>query len=103
MIVRTARDFGALIKDARAKAGMSQSELARRLKTTQGWVSEVENGKPTAEIGRVLKAIFTLGIQLDARAAVQAPSARPSITDALRRAQSSRARVDVAASQDEEA
>ena len=75
MLLKTPADFGAVIRDARRKAGLSQAELAGMLKTTQGWVSEVERGKPKAEIGMVLRAIAALGIRLDAQAALSAPSA----------------------------
>lgn len=67
MIVRTATELGALIRDTRRRAGLSQAALAKRLGTSQGWVSEVENGKPTAEIAMVLRLLAHLDIQLDAR------------------------------------
>lgn len=69
MLIKTPADIGALIKDARLKAGLSQHDLAQMLKTSQGWVSEIERGKPTAELGMVLKAINALGINLDSRPA----------------------------------
>ena len=67
MILRTATELGALIRDTRRRAGLSQAALAKRLGTSQGWVSEVENGKPTAEIAMVLRLLAHLDIQLDAR------------------------------------
>lgn len=95
MIIKTPADIGALIKDARLKAGLSQTALANMLKTTQGWVSEVENGKPTAQINMVLRALNALGIRLDARLTVPhsdrpaMPSStrptRPGIADVLQR------------------
>lgn len=87
MIIKTPADIGALIKDARLKAGLSQGDFASMLNTTQGWVSEIENGKPTAEIGMVLRAINALGLRLDTRPATP-PSARPvrpGITAVLQR------------------
>ncbi len=80
MLIKTPADIGALIKDARLKAGLSQHDLAQMLKTSQGWVSEIERGKPTAELGMVLKAINVLGINLDSRpAGVQPSTARPRV------------------------
>ena len=56
---------------------MSQTDLARQINTSQGWVSETESGKPTAEIGMVLKAMAVLGISLDAQTEHR-PTASPS-------------------------
>jgi y4mF family transcriptional regulator len=69
MFVRTAMDIGALIRDRRRNAGLSQTELAGRIGTTQRWVSEIERGKSTAEIGLVLLALAALGIQLSVSSA----------------------------------
>jgi transcriptional regulator with XRE-family HTH domain len=44
---------------------MSQTALASRLGASQPWLSEVENGKESAEIGMVLRLISLLGLQLD--------------------------------------
>lgn len=88
MLIKTPADIGALIKNARLKAGLSQYDLAQMLKTSQGWVSEIERGKPTAELGMVLKAINTLGINLDSRPAggMRNPSRpRVGIADVLAR------------------
>ena len=65
MLVRTAADMGRLIREARGRAGLSQGVLARRSGTTQSWISEVENGKETAEIGKVLGILAVLGLELD--------------------------------------
>ncbi|MCX8570836.1 MULTISPECIES: helix-turn-helix transcriptional regulator [Hyphomicrobiales] len=74
MKIRTARDIGILIKEARTRQGLSQAALARMINTTQTWISWVENGKPSAEIGNVLLALTTLGVELD----FQIPSAPTS-------------------------
>lgn len=80
MLIKTPTDIGALIKEARLKAGLSQHDLAQILKTSQGWVSEIERGKPRAELGLVLKAINALGINLDSRPTGGQPStARPRV------------------------
>lgn len=65
MRIRTARDIGMLVKEARARRGLSQAALARMINTTQTWVSWVENGKPSAEIGNVLLALTTLGVEMN--------------------------------------
>lgn len=97
-MIKTTKDMGALIKDARMKAGLSQSALAAMIKTTQGWVSEVENGKPTAEIGMVLKVINALGLRLDFRSGDQISTqpTRPGIADVLERTRPGYAKTPVA-------
>lgn len=65
MRIRTARDIGILIKEARNRRGLSQAALAKTINTTQTWVSWVENGKPGAEIGNVLLALTTLGVEMN--------------------------------------
>ena len=74
-----AGDFGAYIRWARERAGMTQADLAKQVKVSRKWLSEVENGKPTAEIGLVLAAVRQLGAVIHAG---QAPE--PSVdVDAL--------------------
>lgn len=65
MRIRTARDIGILIREARKRRGLSQAALAKLINTTQTWVSWIENGKPTAEIGSVLLALTTLGVEMN--------------------------------------
>lgn len=65
MRIQTTRDIGVLIREARKRRGLSQAALAKLMNTTQTWVSWVENGKPTAEIGSVLLALTTLGVEMN--------------------------------------
>ncbi len=65
MQVKTVGDLGRLIREARTRAGLTQTALARRFGATQSWISEVENGKETAELGKVLKMLSFLGLKLD--------------------------------------
>ena len=65
MRVRTATDLGAFIRERRAKLGMDQSDLAKKAGTSRKWIVEVEQGKPRAEIGLVLRTLKALGVSLD--------------------------------------
>lgn len=65
MRVRTATDLGAFIRERRVKLGMDQSELAEKAGTSRKWIVEVEQGKPRAEIGLILRTLKTLGVSLD--------------------------------------
>lgn len=69
-------DIGALVRDRRRAQRLSQAELAKRLGTSQDWVSRLENGKPTLQIGLVLRALHELGVALSAEDAPASP--RPS-------------------------
>jgi HTH-type transcriptional regulator/antitoxin HipB len=64
MKIARPEDIGALIRNYRAEQGLSQAELAARLQTTQKWISHIENGKPTAQLGPVLRALNELGLTL---------------------------------------
>ena len=65
MRIRTAADLGAFIRERRVKLGMDQSDLAAKAGTSRKWIIEVEQGKPRAEIGLVLRTLKTLGVSLD--------------------------------------
>ena len=61
MPLRTAADVGAFIRSAREEAQLTQAALAALLGVSRKWVSEVENGKQSAEVGKVLAALRHLG------------------------------------------
>jgi y4mF family transcriptional regulator len=66
MRIKSSMDFGRAIKMARAKRGWSQSDLAEYLGSSQRWISEVENGKTRAELGKVLRCMRMLDITMEA-------------------------------------
>ena len=65
MRVRTAADLGAFIRERRVKLAMDQSNLAEKAGTSRKWIVEVEQGKPRAEIGLILRTLKALGVSLD--------------------------------------
>lgn len=65
MLVSSPKDIGMLIRAKRSERDWTQGELARHVGTTQRWISEIENGKATAEIGMVLQTLSMLGIRLE--------------------------------------
>uniref|UniRef100_E6PY79 Uncharacterized HTH-type transcriptional regulator y4mF (Modular protein) n=1 Tax=mine drainage metagenome TaxID=410659 RepID=E6PY79_9ZZZZ len=65
MRVRTATDLGAFIRERRVQLGMDQSDLAEKAGTSRKWIVEVEQGKPRAEIGLVLRTLKALGVSFD--------------------------------------
>jgi HTH-type transcriptional regulator/antitoxin HipB len=64
MWAQSAAEVGKIIAAARRHHKLTQAKLARALGATQTWVSEVEQGKETAQIGKVLHALSYLGIRL---------------------------------------
>ena len=62
--IRTAGEIGEFIRSAREGAQMTQAALAGELRVSRKWVSEVEQGKQSAEVGKVLAALLHLGFTL---------------------------------------
>jgi HTH-type transcriptional regulator/antitoxin HipB len=58
----TTRELGAAIRRARQDRGLSQAELAARAGVGRPWLSDMESGKRTAEIGRVLLVVSALDL-----------------------------------------
>lgn len=57
-----AATVGALVREARVGAGLSQTDLARRIGASRFWVAQFENGKPSAGLGLALQAMHALGL-----------------------------------------
>ena len=65
MRIRTATDLGAFIRERRTRLGMDQIALAKKAGTSRKWLVEVEQGKPGAEIGLILRTLKSLEISID--------------------------------------
>ena len=65
MQVHTVRDLGALVRTARRAHGLTQAELADRLRVSRDWVIRLEKGSPRLETQKVLDALAVLGLRLD--------------------------------------
>jgi HTH-type transcriptional regulator/antitoxin HipB len=60
----TVDQFGALIRATRKGLGVTQRDLALTSGTGLRFVVDLERGKETCEIGKVLTILQTLGIKL---------------------------------------
>ena len=61
----TPEDIGKLIRDTRKNLGVTQRDLALTSGTGSRFIIELEHGKPTCQIGKVLTVLHTLGISID--------------------------------------
>jgi HTH-type transcriptional regulator/antitoxin HipB len=60
----TPQDIGTLVRQTRKSLGVTQKDLALTSGTGLRFIVDLERGKQTAEIGKVLTILQTLGIQL---------------------------------------
>jgi y4mF family transcriptional regulator len=65
MRVWTIEDLGSFAKSVRKALGLTQDQLALTSGTNRRFVIELEAGKPTAQTGKVLQVLRTLGISVD--------------------------------------
>jgi len=60
----TTEELGRIVKKERKAMGLTQAELALTSGTGMRFISDLENGKPTCQIGKTLTVIRTLGLRL---------------------------------------
>ena len=65
MRLSNVRDLGRYVRDRRRAVGLSQAGLATRATVSRRWLSDLEAGKPTVEVGLVFKVIGALGLYVD--------------------------------------
>ena len=65
MKIKSATDFGLMIKKRRKDMGYTQAYLAEFTGLSASFISNLENGKETAEIGKALFLCNLLGINLE--------------------------------------
>ena len=66
MIMTSVKDIGLLVKEKRKKINMTQKEAASIAGMGVRFLSELENGKPTLEIDKVLNVARIFGIDIEA-------------------------------------
>lgn len=60
----TTKQLGALVKSTRKSLGVTQKTLAMTSGTGLRFIIELEKGKPTCQVGKVLTVLNTLGITI---------------------------------------
>ncbi len=63
--VRSPAHIGALVRSARKEQNLRQDELAGVSGVGLRFIVDLEAGKPTAQIGKVLQVLQTLGCSID--------------------------------------
>jgi len=63
MDLYSAKELGALVRSRRKQHGFTQSELATRVEVSPLWVSQLERGKSTVQLGLVLRTMKELGLR----------------------------------------
>ena len=60
MYYRTPKAIGHAIRTRRQELALTQSDLARKMGVSRQWLVAVEQGKPGAELGLILRAFNVL-------------------------------------------
>lgn len=64
-MMQTSENIGRIVKATRKRLKIKQSDLALASGTGIRLISDIENGKSTCQIGKVLHVLQTLGIRLE--------------------------------------
>ena len=65
-LIHSPNDLGLLLRAVRKSENVRQDDLAATVGVSKQFASDVENGKPTAQIGLVLKLLQEAGVTLSA-------------------------------------
>lgn len=70
---KTPAEVGAIVRARRKALGVTQAELAGLADVGARFIVELERGKATLELGKVLRVLERLGVQLLARDRGESP------------------------------
>lgn len=65
--IPNAKELGLIVRDSRKQQGLTQEDLAGLTGTGRRFISDLEQGKETAELGKVLLVLAALGLALYAQ------------------------------------
>lgn len=85
MRIGSPRDLGLYVRDRRRELGLTQAGLAAEARVSRRWLSDLEAGKETAEVGLVLRTLHALNLVLDAQPLETIPRGGIDLDDLLRR------------------
>ena len=73
-MIYTTKDIGLLVKATRKSLKITQKDLAMTCGTGLRFIIDLEKGKSTCQIGKVLTALQTLGIKINATTPIINPT-----------------------------
>lgn len=65
MIIKTPKDIATAVKQRRKKLKLTQTKLAGLCNVGTRFISDLENAKPTCQLGKTLKILNSLGVKLE--------------------------------------
>lgn len=66
-VVRDWARIGAIVREHRRRAGLTQADLAQRAGVSRGWLVRLESGHPAADTPTVFKVLRALDLELVVR------------------------------------
>ncbi|SCL37846.1 HTH-type transcriptional regulator / antitoxin HipB [Micromonospora rhizosphaerae] len=85
MRIGSVRDLGLYVRDRRRELGLTQTGLAAEAGVSRRWLSDLEAGKESAEVGLVLRTLAALNLMVDAVPLETLPGTGVDLDDLLRR------------------
>ena len=64
--IKNAKDLGRVVREARKAQKLSQNDLAEMAGTGRRFIVDLEKGKETVQLGKVLRVLATLGVSVAA-------------------------------------
>jgi len=64
-VVKSALDIGSAIRKKRKEDGLTLADAAGLCNVNYRFLSDLENGKITAQLGKVLQVLLALGIEIE--------------------------------------
>jgi y4mF family transcriptional regulator len=64
--IRSVEDIGLVLRAVRKSSGVRQDDLAATVGVSKQFTADVERGKPTVQMGLVLRLLREMGISLSA-------------------------------------
>jgi len=64
-MIQSPQDIANLVKEKRKRDGLTQAEAAALCGVGTRFFSEVENGKPSLQLAKVLKVLGGLGLEVE--------------------------------------
>lgn len=81
--IRSCVALGAAVREQRVHQGLTQAKLAQRAGVSRQWLSALENGKPSVEMGKVLIVLSVLELSVGIEERPARNPRRPSATEVL--------------------